>query len=70
MIVSGRPPHRSVPTSVRPNQPPPMSTKNTASTMAQATISHLLHSGRMQLATSIATMIAVATSGRHCSSNG
>ena len=69
-IVSGTPPQRAVSTGVRPATPPRISTKKTASTATHATISHRLHSTRVQLATSMATISSVATSGRHCSSNG
>ncbi len=69
-IVSGTPPQRAVSTGVKPATPPRISTKNTARTASHATASHRLHNTRVQLATSIATMSSVATSGRHCSSNG
>ena len=56
--VSGSPPHRSVSTADNPKTPPRIKIKNTANVIAHATSSHRLHSGRVQLATSI-TIIAI-----------
>jgi hypothetical protein len=68
--VSGNPPQRSVSTSDKPNTPPRISTKNAANTTIHAISNHRLHNGRVQLATSIASISPVAANGRHCSSNG
>ena len=68
--VSGSPPQRSVSTADNPKTPPRIRMKNAAKTMTHASINHRLHSGRVQLAISIATIRTVAANGRHCSSNG
>jgi hypothetical protein len=69
-MVSGTPPQRAVSTGVRPATPPRISAKNTTSTASQATTSHRLQRMRVQLATIMTTISNVASSGRHCSSNG
>ena len=70
ITVSGRPPHKSVRTGLRPNTPPPMRVKNTVSTTAHSSTSQRFQNQRMQLSTRPSTMVSVATSGRHCSSKG
>ncbi len=70
MMVSGRPPQRSVSTGVRPITPPFISTKKNASTASHSPTSQGFQKVRTQLATSSATSAMVAISGRHCWSNG
>jgi hypothetical protein len=70
MMVSGRPPQRSVSTGTRPSTPPFISVKNSASTATHSSSSQGFQKVRTQLATSRATRAMVATSGRHCCSNG
>ena len=70
MMVSGRPPQRSVCTTDKPPTPPYISAKKAASTATHAAMSHVFQNMRVQLMTSRPTINSVATSGRHCSSNG
>ena len=69
-MVSGRPPQRSVATFVRPSVLPYINTRNTARITNHKPANHDFQNARMQLATSIAIIRRVATSGRHCWSNG
>ena len=68
--VSGSPPQRSVSTLLRPSTLPYISVKKTASTPAHSSTSQGFQQKRTQLATSRLSISKVATSGRHCSSNG
>ncbi len=70
ITVRGRPPHRSVRTSDRPNTPPPMRMKNSARMPTHMSASQGFQKKRTQLRTSPPIMSDVATRGRHCSSNG
>ena len=68
MMVSGRPPHRSVSTFSRPAKPPYITAKKNASTAIQAGSSQAFQNARVQLPISMASMTLVASSGRHWSS--
>ena len=70
IIVSGRPPQRSVGTGARPAKPPAISPKKAAQTSIQAGSSQRFQQRRRPLATTSASSSTLASTGRQCSGAG